>query len=85
MVAFHIALENPWVLKTWDRSMIPRPFSQGLMRISRRIQVPGDIQDSERDTYHAQLQQALDRVRDFSETNVHKAGSKEFPYCDARA
>ncbi|HEX4486315.1 MAG TPA: lysophospholipid acyltransferase family protein [Terriglobales bacterium] len=85
MVAFHIALENPWVLNTWDRSMIPRPFSKALMRVSRGIQVPEDIQDSDRDAYHAKLQQALDRVRDFSEAHVHEAGGKEFPYCDARA
>jgi hypothetical protein len=85
MVAFHIALENPWVLKTWDRSMIPRPFSRALMRVSTQIHVPEGIKDTDRDAYHAQLQQALNRVRDFAEAHVHEAGSEEFPYCDARA
>jgi lysophospholipid acyltransferase (LPLAT)-like uncharacterized protein len=85
MVAFHIAMEDPWVLKTWDRSMIPRPFSKALMRVSRGVHVPEEINDTEREAYHAQLQQALDRVRDFSEAHVHEAGSKKFPYCDARA
>lgn len=85
MVAFHIALENPWVLKTWDRSMIPRPFSRALMRVSRQIRVPANIQDSERDRCHGELQDALDRVREFAEANVQKAGGKEFPYSDARA
>jgi lysophospholipid acyltransferase (LPLAT)-like uncharacterized protein len=85
MVAFHIALANPWVLKTWDRSMIPRPFSRALMRVSRGIHVPGDIQEAEREGFHAQLQEALDRVREFAEANVQNAGSKEFPYCNARA
>ena len=85
MVAFHIALENPWLLKTWDRSMIPRPFSRGLMRVSRQILVPENITDADRDRYHGELQAALDRVREFSEANIQKAGSAEFPYCDARA
>jgi len=85
LVAFHIALENPWLLKTWDRSMIPRPFSRGLMRVSRQILVPENITDADRDRYHGELQAALDRVREFSEANVQKAGSAEFPYCDARA
>jgi hypothetical protein len=80
MVAFHIALQNPWVLKTWDRSMIPRPFSRALMRISTQIRVPEEIRDHDRDACHAQLQQALDRVREFSEAHVHQAGSREFPY-----
>ena len=85
LVAFHVALENPWLLKTWDRSMIPRPFSRGLMRVSRQILVPENITDADRDRYHGELQAALDRVREFSEANVQKAGSAEFPYCDARA
>jgi lysophospholipid acyltransferase (LPLAT)-like uncharacterized protein len=85
MVAFHIALDNPWVLKTWDRSMIPRPFSRGLMRVSRQILVPENINDAERDRFHGELQAALDRVREFAEANVQKAGSSEFPYSDARA
>ena len=85
MVAFHIALENPWVLKTWDRSMVPRPFSRALMRVSRQIQVPENIKDAERDLFHAELQSTLDRVREFAEANVQKTGSAEFPYSDARA
>jgi lysophospholipid acyltransferase (LPLAT)-like uncharacterized protein len=85
MVAFHIALENPWVLKTWDQSMIPRPFSRGLMRVSREILVPDHINDAERDRFQGGLQAALDRVREFAEANVQKAGSAEFPYSDGRA
>jgi lysophospholipid acyltransferase (LPLAT)-like uncharacterized protein len=74
MVAFHIALENPWVLNTWDKSMIPKPFSKALLRISRKISVPEDSGDAERERFHAELQAALDRVREFAEENVGKAG-----------
>ena len=49
------------------------------------IHVPEDIQEAKRDGFHAQLQEALDRVREFAEANVQNAGSKEFPYCDGRA
>ena len=61
------------------------PFSRGLMRVSRQILVPENITDADRDRYHGELQAALDRVREFSEANIQKAGSAEFPYCDARA
>jgi lysophospholipid acyltransferase (LPLAT)-like uncharacterized protein len=71
MVAFHIALENPWVLNTWDRSMVPKPFSRALLRISRKINVPENAGDEERERYHAELQAALDRVREFAETNIN--------------
>ncbi len=79
MVAFHIAVENAWVLNTWDRSMIPRPFSRVLMRVSRGITVPAGADDSQRERFHAELQAALERVREFSEANVGKVGSGEFP------
>jgi lysophospholipid acyltransferase (LPLAT)-like uncharacterized protein len=77
MVAFHIAVDKAWILNTWDRSMIPKPFSHALLRISRQIQVP-DEPDAQ-DRYQAELQAALDRVREFAEANVHHAGSPELP------
>src|ERR1700693_4118697 len=70
MVAFHIAVEKAWILNTWDRSMIPKPFSRALMRVSRRIVVPADANDSQKEEFHAELQNALERVREFSEANV---------------
>ena len=69
IVCFHVALQDPWVLsKSWDRFMIPKPFSRALVRISRMIQVPADAQDL--DPYHAEMQAALDRAREYAEANV---------------
>ena len=79
MVAFHIALENPWVLNTWDKSMIPKPFSKALLRVSRKISVPDNASEDERDRYHAELQAALDRVREYAEAHVHEVGSAVLP------
>ena len=75
MVAFHIALEDPWVLKTWDRCMVPKPFSRALLRVSRQITVPDEADDTRRERFHAELQAALDRVREFAEENVNRRGS----------
>jgi lysophospholipid acyltransferase (LPLAT)-like uncharacterized protein len=77
MVVFHIAFDRAWVLNTWDRTMIPKPFCRALMRISRAIPVP---REGNQEQYHAELQSALDRVRIFAEENVHKAGTLEFPF-----
>jgi lysophospholipid acyltransferase (LPLAT)-like uncharacterized protein len=85
MVAFHIALENPWVLNTWDKSMIPKPFSRALLRVSRKIYVPEDSGDAERERYHAELQAALDRVREFAEASVSKVGREESPVLTRRS
>lgn len=77
MVVFHIALDRAWVLNTWDKAMIPKPFCRAFMRISRPISVPRNATDEE---YLAELQSALDRVREFAEANIDKAGTAAFPF-----
>jgi lysophospholipid acyltransferase (LPLAT)-like uncharacterized protein len=77
MVVFHIALDRAWVLNTWDKAMIPKPFCRALMRISTEIPVPANGGDEE---YLQKLQAALDRVRVFAEENIAKAGTPEFTY-----
>lgn len=84
MVVFHIAMTDVWVLNTWDRLMIPKPFSRALMRVSRQIGVPKNADDGQREQSLAELQAALDRVRDFAEANVRKVGGREFPYYEPR-
>jgi len=85
MVGFHIALADAWVLNTWDKLMIPKPFSRALMRVSRTIAVPQDADEAERESSLQELQAALDRCREFVEANVEKAGSAEFPFLQRRA
>ena len=77
MSAFHIALEDPWILNTWDAFMIPKPFSRALIRMSRRISVPADADDSEMGRLHQELQSSLDRVREFAEANVQQVGRQD--------
>lgn len=84
MAVFHIAVEKAWILNTWDRSMIPKPFSRALMRVSRRIVVPSDADDAAKERFHAELQASLERVRQFTEANVEKVGSTEFPVQGSR-
>ena len=73
IICFHIALEDPWILtKSWDQIMIPKPFSRALVRISKLIRVPPDAQDLDR--YRDEMQAALDRVREYAESNVSRVG-----------
>ena len=84
MAVFHIALTDAWVLDTWDRLMIPKPFSRALMRMSRKIVVPPDASESECDESLQELQAALDRCREFAEANVRLVGTPEFPVFSPR-
>lgn len=79
MAVFHIALENPWILNTWDRLMVPKPFSRALMRVGTLIPVPEEMAPEDLEHYNLLLQSSLDRVKDFAESNVHRVGSAEFP------
>jgi lysophospholipid acyltransferase (LPLAT)-like uncharacterized protein len=80
LTMFHMAVDRAWVLNTWDRLMIPKPFSRVLMRFGRLIPVPRSATDSDLERYQQQLQDSLDRVREFAEANIDRAGSPEFPY-----
>jgi lysophospholipid acyltransferase (LPLAT)-like uncharacterized protein len=77
---FHMAVERAWVLHTWDRLMIPKPFSRVLMRFGKMIPVPRAAADEDLERYQTELQASLDRVREFAEANIQKVGTAEFPY-----
>jgi len=79
IVAFHIAVEKAWILESWDRFMIPKPFSRALLCMSNQIAVPPDLDASQLDQFHAEVQAAQDRVRQFAEGNVGKVGDRDFP------
>jgi lysophospholipid acyltransferase (LPLAT)-like uncharacterized protein len=80
LTMYHMAVDRAWVLNTWDRLIIPKPFSRVLMRFGTLIPVPNEASDEDLERYQQQLQDALDRVCEFAEANVHGVGMAEFPY-----
>ncbi len=84
LTMFHAAVDRAWVLNTWDRLMIPMPFSRVLVRVGKLIPVSELATDEDVERYTAELQAALDRVCQFAEQNVERAGSSEFPYYERR-
>jgi lysophospholipid acyltransferase (LPLAT)-like uncharacterized protein len=84
LTMFHVAVDKAWILDSWDRLMIPAPFSRVLVRFGKLIPVPAEASDEQVGRYMGELQSALDRVCEFAETNVKKVGTIEFPYGDGR-
>jgi lysophospholipid acyltransferase (LPLAT)-like uncharacterized protein len=80
LTTFHAAVDKAWVLNSWDRMMIPMPFSRVLVRVGKLIPVPTEASDADLERYTAELQATLDRVCAFAEANVNKVGTREFPY-----
>jgi len=85
MAVFHIAIDRAWTLNTWDRLLVPKPFSRALMRVGSLIPVPADMSSEQLDHYNALLQCSLDRVKAFAEANVDKAGTPAFPFFQRHA
>ena len=80
LTMFHAAVDKAWVLNSWDRMMIPRPFSRVLVRFGKLIPVPAEASDNDIERYTVELQSSLDRVCEFAKENVSQVGSAEFPY-----
>jgi lysophospholipid acyltransferase (LPLAT)-like uncharacterized protein len=79
LTMFHAAVDKAWVLNSWDRLMIPMPFSRVLVRFGKLIRVAEDSSGAEVVSCTEELQAALDRVCEFAEANVRKVGTSEFP------
>ena len=80
MTMFHAAVDKAWVLNSWDRLMIPKPFSRVLVCFGKLIPVPKVATDEDLERYAGELQASMDRVCEFAEANVNRVGTSEFPY-----
>jgi lysophospholipid acyltransferase (LPLAT)-like uncharacterized protein len=67
LCAFYLAAESAWVLNSWDKFVIPKPFSRVALHMSALMRVPGDAGDAAIERCYAEMQKALERVRDSAE------------------
>jgi len=66
---FHIGLESAHTLdKAWDLMQIPRPFSRAVMVGAPLIYISPRANAQEVERKHAEMQKALERVRDVAES-----------------
>jgi lysophospholipid acyltransferase (LPLAT)-like uncharacterized protein len=59
----YLAVDRPWILRSWDAMMIPRPFSKVHVRWTKPIHVPAGATGKEMQQYHQQMQESLERAR----------------------
>ncbi len=66
---FHVGLERAHTFqKAWDLFQIPYPFSRAVIVFSAMIEVPADADREMVERKHAEMQAALERVRDLTES-----------------
>lgn len=64
IVPFAVASRKPWELSSWDRFMVPRPFSTAAIAFGEPLEVPGDIEVDRLEPYRTKLQQRLLEARE---------------------
>ena len=69
---FYVAVERAWILNSWDRFRIPKPFSRAHLRVAKPIFVPADTDSESAQRLHAEMQAALERVREEAEGRVKR-------------
>lgn len=70
---FHVAVERAWILKSWDRMMIPKPFSRASFYITSPLAVPADSTDEQLEESLRELQAAMDRARTGAEEKLRRS------------
>jgi lysophospholipid acyltransferase (LPLAT)-like uncharacterized protein len=60
---FYVAVERAWILNSWDRMIIPKPFSRATIYASSSIYVPDDATDEQMSALHQEMQETLERCR----------------------
>jgi lysophospholipid acyltransferase (LPLAT)-like uncharacterized protein len=61
--AFHLQPERAWVINSWDRFLVPKPFTRIIVSWAQWTHVPTDFPAEQFETRRQQLNDALERAR----------------------
>jgi len=61
--AFHLQPERAWVVSSWDRFLVPKPFTRIVVSWARWTIVPADLPSEELEAKREELNAALERAR----------------------
>jgi lysophospholipid acyltransferase (LPLAT)-like uncharacterized protein len=61
--AFHLQPERAWVMKSWDRFLVPKPFTRIVVSWAQWTHVPADLPGEQFESKRQELNDALERAR----------------------
>jgi lysophospholipid acyltransferase (LPLAT)-like uncharacterized protein len=61
--AFHLQPERAWVMNSWDRFLVPKPFTRIVVSWAQWTHVPTDLPAEQFETKRQELNEALERAR----------------------
>jgi hypothetical protein len=56
---FYITVDRAWVLKSWDRTLIPKPFSRVFVRWGSPVYVPEHLDDTGFETIRQEIEEHM--------------------------
>lgn len=71
--AFHLQPERAWVMKSWDRFLVPKPFTRIVVSWARWTMVEPDLQAEQFEGKREELNAALERARMHALEHLKKA------------
>jgi lysophospholipid acyltransferase (LPLAT)-like uncharacterized protein len=61
--AFHLQPERAWVMNSWDRFLVPKPFTRIIVSWAQWTHVPADLPTEQFEIMRQQLNDAIERAR----------------------
>ena len=61
--AFHLQPEKAWVMNSWDRFLVPKPFTRIVVSWAQWTHVPGDLAAEQFEVKRQELNDAIERAR----------------------
>jgi len=61
--AFHLEPEHAWTMRSWDRFLVPRPFTRIVVSWAQWTRVPADLPEEEFEAKREELNAAIERAR----------------------
>ncbi|MGC2635680.1 MAG: lysophospholipid acyltransferase family protein [Acidobacteriaceae bacterium] len=73
--SFYLLPERAWTMRSWDRFLVPKPFSRVVVSWARRVEAP-DADAAALEAKRQELNEALERARRWAEEHVSRRRGK---------
>ena len=75
--AFHLEPKHAWMMRSWDRFLVPWPFTRIVVSWARWTRVPVNLPESEFEHKREELNAAIERARLRALEHFNKPGSEK--------
>jgi lysophospholipid acyltransferase (LPLAT)-like uncharacterized protein len=70
IVCFYVAVKSAWVLNSWDRFIIPKPFSRIHTHVAEQMTVPPELDEDTIEKFRLMMQERLERATRLAEEKL---------------